>query len=153
MDVTAIRWESLLLVLALAALATWALASAARSEGPGETDDERARVLMMEVRRPGKDPDLVTIVDGVVLGRSRECQITFDDATVSKEHARLRIDGRRAFIEDLDSTNGTLVNGKAIDGPTPLRRGDRIALGPNLMVFAGEVAPSPNREKSERSPV
>jgi hypothetical protein len=153
MDVTAIRWESLLLVLALAALATWALKDAARVEGADEASDAHERTLMMEVRRPGKDPDLVAIVDGVVLGRSRECQITFDDATVSKEHARLRIDGRQAFIEDLDSTNGTLVNGKAIDGLTPLRRGDRIALGPNLILFAGEVAPSPNREKSTRSPV
>jgi hypothetical protein len=153
MDVTAIRWESLLLVLALAALATWALASASRVAGDEEVDETRERTLMVEVRRPGKDPDLVAIVDGVVLGRSHECQIVFDDATVSKEHARLRVEGRRAVIEDLESTNGTLVNGKAIDGPTTLRRGDRIALGPNLIVFAGEVAPSPNRERSERSPV
>jgi hypothetical protein len=153
MDVTAIRWESLVLVLALAALAAWALIDAARVDGADDASDDRERALMMEIRRPGKGPDLVAFLDGMVLGRSRECQIIFDDATVSKEHARLRVDGRRAFIEDLDSTNGTLVNGKAIDGPTPLRRGDRIALGPNLILFAGEVAPSPNREKSVRSPV
>jgi len=94
---------------------------------------------MFEVRRPGRPPELVRIEDGAVVGRGRECHIVFHDSTVSKEHARLRLEGRTALVEDLHSTNGTLVNGKAIDGPTPLRRGDRIGLGPNVIVFAGEV--------------
>jgi len=80
----------------------------------------------------------VQVDESAVIGRGRGCHIVFDDATVSKEHARLRVDGRSLSIEDLHSTNGTLVNGKAIDGPTPLRRGDRIAIGPNVIVFAGE---------------
>ena len=138
MDVTAIRWVSLGVVFALAALAAWAFADATKPErdSAGETG---ARVPMLEVHRPGKPPQLVRVEDGALLGRSRACHIVFDDSTVSKQHARVRIEGRSVVIEDLDSTNGTLVNGRAIDGPTALRRGDRIGLGPNVIVFAGEV--------------
>jgi hypothetical protein len=139
MDVTAVRWESLAVVIGLAALAIWAVVDAARADARAGEDESRQRVPMLEVHRPGRAPELVRIEDGFVLGRGRECHIVFDDSTVSKEHARLRIDGRATFIEDLHSTNGTLVNGKVIDGPTQLRRGDRIALGPNVMVFAGEI--------------
>lgn len=146
MDVTAIRWESLLLVLALAALAIWAMVAATRDGGdePRRVPGERA--FMLEVHRRGKEPELVHAEDGAVLGRGRECQIVFDDATVSKEHARLQVTSRTALIEDLNSTNGTLVNGNVIDGPTPLRRGDRIGLGSNVIWFLGEVSPSADRE-------
>jgi len=140
MDVTAIRWVSLGVVVSLAALAAWAFANAAQQEGADVAEDDISqRPLMVEVRRPGRPPELVRIEDGAILGRGRECHIVFHDSTVSKEHARLRLEGRTALVEDLHSTNGTLVNGRAIDGPTPLRRGDRIGLGPNVIVFAGEV--------------
>jgi len=140
MDMTAIRWVSLGVVVLLGALAAWAFADASRrDETEVAHDDASRRSLMFEVRRPGRPPELVRIEDGAVLGRGRECHIVFHDSTVSKEHARLRFEGRTALVEDLHSTNGTLVNGKAIDGPTPLRRGDRIGLGPNVIVFAGEV--------------
>jgi hypothetical protein len=144
MDVLAIRWESLIVVLALGVLALWSLAEASRNE-PTVSPSVGERQIMLEVRRPGKQPDRIPFTDGATLGRSRACQITFNDATVSKEHARLRLDGHDAIIEDLQSTNGTLVNGKAIDGPTSLRRGDRIALGSNLIVFVGEVSIVPSR--------
>ena len=140
MDVTAIRWVSLGVVVSLSALAAWAFANAARQEGADVAEDGATqRPLMLEVRRPGRPPELVRLEDGAVLGRGRECHIVFHDATVSKEHARLRLEGRTALVEDLHSTNGTLVNGRVIEGPTPLRRGDRIGLGPNVIVFAGEV--------------
>ena len=70
-------------------------------------------------------------------GRGRACEVVFDDATVSKMHARLRLDAGVATIEDLDSTNGTLLNGKRLEGVTALRRGDRIGLGANQIVYLG----------------
>jgi pSer/pThr/pTyr-binding forkhead associated (FHA) protein len=138
MDPLAIRWISLALVIALAALAAWALADAAREPGVPEAEHEDERPLAVVIYRPGQSTQTVQVDESAVIGRGRGCHIVFDDATVSKEHARLRVDGRSLSIEDLHSTNGTLVNGKAIDGPTPLRRGDRIAIGPNVIVFAGE---------------
>ncbi len=126
-------------MLGVGALAVWAFADATKPEPRSDADESGDGPLVLEVRRPGSAPELVRIEDGAVLGRSRECHIVFEDSTVSKEHARLRVDGQSVFIEDLHSTNGTLVNGKAIDGPTQLRLGDRIALGPNVIVFASEI--------------
>ncbi len=140
MDALAIRWISLVLVLALATLAAWAFTDAATSpEALKKEDAAQEQPLAVTVHRPGQPAESVRVEDGATLGRGRECHIVLDDVTVSKEHARLRVDGRSVFIEDLHSTNGTLVNGKAIDGPTPLRRGDRIALGRNVIVFASET--------------
>lgn len=141
MDPLAIRWISLALVIALAALAVWAFNNAAREPAPAHEDIEELP-LAVTIYRPGQVAQTVRLEESALVGRGRGCHIVFDDATVSKEHARLRVDGRSMLIEDLHSTNGTLVNGRAIDGPTPLRRGDRIAIGPNVIVFAGETRTS-----------
>jgi FHA domain len=140
MDPLAIRWISLAFVLALVALAIWAFADAARMPQAPQGDAPQAPgPPEVAVHRPGRSVEVVPVTDGAVLGRSRECRIVLDDATVSKEHARLRVEGASVFIEDLDSTNGTLVNGKAIEGPTLLQRGDRIGLGRNVIVFASQT--------------
>lgn len=55
-------------------------------------------------------------VDSVYLGRSNENDIMLDDNSVSRRHCRITNKNGRFFIEDLKSTNGTLVNGKKIDG-------------------------------------
>lgn len=67
---------------------------------------------------------------GAVLGRSRDSDVTIDDPNVSRRHAEIRSDGRGGWVvEDLGSTNGVKVNGRRINGPTPLESGDRLALG------------------------
>ena len=142
MDPLIIRWISLTLVIALAAMAVWALADAARDPRARETEQDDERPLAIVIYRPGQSTQTLNVDESAMIGRGRGCHIVFDDATVSKEHARLRVDGRSMLVEDLHSTNGTLVNGKAIDGPTPLRRGDRIAIGPNVIVFAGDTRAS-----------
>ena len=70
----------------------------------------------------------------VVLGRSRECDIRVSDANVSRRHAELVQEGATYWVVDLDSTNGTELNGK------PVRReklsdGDRITIGSTDVVF------------------
>jgi two-component system response regulator AtoC len=49
----------------------------------------------------------------IVIGRSRDCDVTIDDRSVSRQHARLHI-GRELAVEDLGSSNGTLVGGQVI---------------------------------------
>jgi len=66
--------------------------------------------------------------DRMVLGRSRDCDITVDDANVSREHAELRTAGGAWRIVDLGSTNGVKVNRRRID-QAELKHGDRITLG------------------------
>lgn len=70
-----------------------------------------------------------------VLGRHPDCAIQLPSNMVSRKHARIVLEAGRAVIEDLGSGNGTFVNGKRIDGPTPLGDQDRIKLGPMLLRF------------------
>jgi diguanylate cyclase (GGDEF)-like protein len=67
----------------------------------------------------------------LIFGRSPDCEIAISlDDDVSRRHARLSIDeAGRAWLSDLGSKNGTLVNGREVSRPTLLRRGDRLFLG------------------------
>lgn len=137
MDVNTIRWESLGLVVGMMALAAWGFAAAQPEVQDASTPPQRDLGLRVEVRRPGLPVETLTVPDGCVAGRSRECHIVFDDATVSKQHARLYLLDGRPFVEDLHSTNGTTLNGRRIDAAAALRGGDRIGLGTNLIVLVG----------------
>ncbi len=68
----------------------------------------------------------------ISLGRHPDCDFRFDphrDLDVSLRHARIRMEGDGALLEDLGSTNGTFLNGRRIERPTPLRDDDVISLG------------------------
>ena len=78
---------------------------------------------------------LVVGARGVTLGRSRECDVVVDDANVSRQHAELRPRGGAWVLSDLGSTNGTRLNGRAIQAPEVVRAGDEIELGASLLTF------------------
>lgn len=67
-----------------------------------------------------------TLERGLTLGRAGDNDIVVEDSTVSSHHARLV---PPATLVDLDSTNGTLVNGRPLRGRTQLRPGDQFQLG------------------------
>src|SRR5262249_25841469 len=68
-----------------------------------------------------------------IAGRDAECSLVIDGTTVSWRHARITVVHGTATIEDLDSTNGTHVNGMRISAPTRLAPGDEFALGSELL--------------------
>jgi pSer/pThr/pTyr-binding forkhead associated (FHA) protein len=68
------------------------------------------------------------------IGRDDGNPIQLPDPQVSKRHAVIRVNGTVWTIEDLDSTNGTTVNGAGVKR-TVLKNGDRIRIGPFEMVF------------------
>lgn len=65
----------------------------------------------------------------VVIGRSAGADIVIGDDFVSGRHARVVPEGSEAVLEDLGSTNGTLLNGERVSRPQTLRPGDVIAIG------------------------
>lgn len=75
----------------------------------------------------------------VVLGRSKECDVQVPDANVSRRHAELRHEGSSWWVVDLDSTNGTEVNGKRVPR-AKLADGDRITLGETELVFGRKAS-------------
>ncbi len=71
----------------------------------------------------------VPITGPVVIGRSPGADIVIGDEFVSGRHARLSLAGDQVVLEDLGSTNGTLLNGTRVTRPQSLRPGDRIDIG------------------------
>jgi len=86
----------------------------------------RLRFLLQEIDLPQGD---------TVIGRSATCQVTIEDPLVSREHARIRIAGERATIEDLGSRNGVQVGGATLQSVHVLRDGERVRIGTQEMVF------------------
>ncbi len=72
--------------------------------------------------------------DRFVIGREETAQLVLDDEKVSRHHASVQClpDGR-AILTDLGSTNGTFVDGKRIDKPTPLNGGERVKIGETVI--------------------
>jgi len=66
--------------------------------------------------------------DSLVLGRSLECDLAIVTPQVSRQHARLEVAEGRLYIEDLGSSNGTMVNGKRASTRQQLRHDDEVRL-------------------------
>ena len=77
--------------------------------------------------------------DRTTLGRRPYNDIVIDNLAVSGEHAVLQMNGDEVILEDLNSTNGTYVNGKAIK-KQPLQNGDGIEIGKYKIKFVGDGA-------------
>jgi DNA-binding response OmpR family regulator len=69
------------------------------------------------------------------LGRAVENEIVIVSKRASREHAHIRRDGRRTFLDDMDSTNGTFLNGERVLGSMQLRDGDQISIGEVVFTF------------------
>lgn len=67
-------------------------------------------------------------VPAMVIGRSRECQVVIPQTSVSRQHARILFIEGSYFIEDMESRNGTRVNGVAVAERTALKDRDRIQI-------------------------
>ncbi len=76
--------------------------------------------------------------DCVVVGRSDSCDLTIDDPTCSRRHARIERFESEYHIFDLGSRNGLQLNGEKTL-TSRLRYGDRFAVGNNLFVFLSEI--------------
>jgi diguanylate cyclase (GGDEF)-like protein len=68
------------------------------------------------------------------LGRSGDCTFTFDDASLSREHARVMRVGTEYFLRDESSRNGTFVNNVRLTKAVALKNGDRIQLGSSTVL-------------------
>lgn len=76
----------------------------------------------------------VLLGDQITIGRAPGCGLVLStDNFVSARHARLFRRGEQYWVEDLGSTNGTLLNGRRLDAVAPLRRGDRLQVGRTLL--------------------
>jgi pSer/pThr/pTyr-binding forkhead associated (FHA) protein len=96
-------------------------------------------------------PKMIVSIDGVVikevqltkdrttLGRRPYNDIVIDNLAVSGEHAVLQMVGTEVHLEDLNSTNGTYVNGKAVK-KQPLQNNDTVEIGKYKIKYVNEAA-------------
>jgi pSer/pThr/pTyr-binding forkhead associated (FHA) protein len=103
-------------------------------------------------------PKMIVSIDGVVikevqltkdrttLGRRPYNDIVIDNLAVSGEHAVLQMSGTEVYLEDLNSTNGTYINGKAVKKQL-LQNSDTIEIGKYKIKYINEAA-GPTFEKT-----
>jgi hypothetical protein len=77
------------------------------------------------------------LIGGLSIGRSKEADVRIDDRYASSLHARVFSREGRFYVEDMDSTNGTLLNGATLQGEAELIDGDSVQIGDT--VFRLEV--------------
>ena len=75
----------------------------------------------------------IDIMGPIVVGRSPGADIVLPGVYVSGRHARFAPQGPALVVEDLNSRNGTITNGRTIVGPTVLHDGDMVQVGDTVM--------------------
>lgn len=78
------------------------------------------------------DRELARTALGIGIGRHAAlCERVIDDPSVSRRHCRLGLDGGRLAVEDVNSLNGTVLDGEAVPRfrPVALRSGQTLELG------------------------
>jgi two-component system, cell cycle response regulator len=98
-------------------------------------DDRRACLTILtgtaagQMFKCGKAP--------ITLGRSPQAELRLDDDGISRNHARIRSETGKSWVEDLSSRNGTFVNGERITGGVELKDGDKIQVGRGTVLRFG----------------
>jgi pSer/pThr/pTyr-binding forkhead associated (FHA) protein len=82
------------------------------------------------------EPNAMLCVDQFpfIIGRRRECQGCLPYAFISRHHCQFTEENGQILVKDLESYNGTYVNGRSANTPLAINDGDEITLGP--MSFA-----------------
>lgn len=115
---------------------------------PARPPADETRVFAPPVRAPSPVAPPLSATPAIVLngarlplskavtsfGRSKECDVTLDDQSVSRRHAEVHVEDGQAWILDLGSTNGTEVNGARAQR-TRLEDGDQIVIGQTELRF------------------
>ncbi len=84
--------------------------------------------VLRQTTGPLPNPTVPLNRDSMRIGRQSDCELLLDCRDVSRHHARIFRSRGRHVIEDLDSRNGTQVNGLTIQEAVPLHDGDRITI-------------------------
>lgn len=110
----------------------------------------------LSITLPDSTPAVYELTEKLnTIGRAPENSIQLEEPSVSWRHAELMLLGESCYLKDLDSTNGTLVNGQPVTS-VQLRSGDRIRFGKVEACYECDVAgtgqPLPHPEAVEARP-
>jgi FHA domain len=114
-------------------------AGTAGSRGPGAgpkaAKGRKGRVGRLVVIEPRtRKGAAFAIGNELTIGRAPGCTISIpDDTYLSQLHIRVFTDAAQVYVEDLGSTNGSLLNGNRLTRPMPIHQGDRLQLGSTVL--------------------
>ena len=109
---------------------------------PGRTDQAPATLLVLS--GPVRGSRIEVPAAGLLFGRAAgPAGRLGDDQALSRWHARLDLTGEGLVVEDLASTNGTLLNGQRISGRQPVRPGDVVTIGASQLQALPPTATGP----------
>jgi DNA-binding winged helix-turn-helix (wHTH) protein len=106
----------------------WFVGDVREAEAPADEGPVRCWLLWESRQVELKDGDNI-------VGRAADATVWIDATGVSRHHARIRLNGLEATVEDLGSKNGTYLHGLRVTSPQPLADGDQIRLGSMVMTF------------------
>jgi hypothetical protein len=120
-------------ILACAAV----LAAIPRRGGAAEIAGMLPVRALLKIFEVGMAPRAFEGLVPLTLGRDVGCDLVFADGEVSRRHARLESQNGVVFLRDLDSSNGTFLNGKRLKGTVETLPGDEIDLGTSRVLVEG----------------
>jgi pSer/pThr/pTyr-binding forkhead associated (FHA) protein len=116
-----------------------AVAAAAAAGLQPATDAPR-----LHIRDDGPERDVLLTTEPVTLGRQVDNDVVLKDARVSRHHARITFEDGQYWIEDLNSANGTVLNGRARVQRQRLASGDTLSIGAAELTFLwSQARPAP----------
>lgn len=101
----------------------------------GEREEAYLKLLNKRVSIPYKVKEYYSLGDGLSFGRLGDNDVVLDDQFISKHHAKIVKDEGFFFLEDLNSSNGTFLNGSKIQDVAKLKDGDRIGMGALQFIY------------------
>ncbi len=109
-------------------------------------------MLVLRLKNPdGKIVEFPLKKLPAVAGRHERAAVRIDNPGVSREHARFFLSSGKLCVTDLNSSNGTFVNGKKVTR-APVTAGDEIRLGPTVLTLAGQTAAPRQAAKTPPEP-
>jgi FHA domain len=107
--------------------------------GPGGRAAATDAVLVVQ-RGGGLEPgERYDLFGGLTIGRSGDADVRIEDRFASSIHARIYSRGPNYYVEDMNSTNGTFLNGARLDGEAQLGDLDELRIGDTELRFELEV--------------
>jgi pSer/pThr/pTyr-binding forkhead associated (FHA) protein len=101
----------------------------------------QARLVRQRSSDTGENKSFPLLPAGTAIGRGADNLVQLPDAAVSKRHAVIRFEDEAWELEDLDSRNGSVVNGNVVRGKVQLMHGDKIRIGHYDFIFEADHRP------------
>ncbi|QDR80671.1 FHA domain-containing protein [Sporomusa termitida] len=105
-------------------------------EEEGTGSNELPKLLVIDDSKNLLAQTVYPIAESLAIGRSQHNDVVINDSFVSYEHACISTSKQTYLLADLNSTNGTLLNGQRIEEETALADGDIIQIGAVTLKFA-----------------